>query len=174
MEGTIALGIKITSQVLAIEDHDQLLDKMAGCLHPFRPLDASIKASLSTGAQKDRREDLNHTPNDKDDAEGVDSMPFPGDTVAPTGPPLAWVLLWDETYVNIYGEYVPEPLKASGWVMWDEHRLNSTGVKKAIADQWKAVPELIEEIQDPYPWLGPIWGNHHVELFRHITLHPRL
>lgn len=156
MEGTVSRGIKMTARLLAIDKHDQLVDKMARCLTPCQYLDASINASLSTLAQADRREDLNHTPNAKDDAEGRDPLSFPGDTVPPRGPPLAWVLLWGGKYVNIFGEYVPGPLKAYGWVIWDERRLVDMRVGKLITNQWKTAPELVDEIQQDYPWLSDV------------------
>ncbi|KAK2607005.1 hypothetical protein N8I77_005718 [Diaporthe amygdali] len=156
MEGTIERGVKMTARILAIDKHDQLVDKMARCLTSRQWLDASIKESLDTIAQLDRREDLNHIPNVKDEAEGLDPLLFRGDTVPPKGPPLAWVLLWEGQYVNIFGGYVPELLKACGWVMWDERRLTNTAVRKLIADQWKTAPMLVEEIVQDYPWLSGI------------------
>lgn len=155
MRGTMSRGLKMTARILGvINNHDQLVDKMARCLTPFNHLDAHMSEALSGMAQGDRREDLNYTPNAQDDAEGRDLLPFQGDTAPPTGPPLAWVILWRGRYVNIYGGYIPVPLKEYGWVVWDGCRLDSMGVRKLIAEQWNAAPDLVEEIESDYPWLS--------------------
>lgn len=160
MRGTMMRGLKMTARILAvINNHDQLVDKMARCLTPFNHLDACMSDSLSTEAQCDRREDLNYTPNAQDDAEGRDLLPFQGDAVPPTGPPLAWVLLWGGRYVNIYGGYVPEPLKEYGWVIWDGCRLDGMDARQLITTQWKSAPDLIEEIESDYPWLSWVGKN---------------
>lgn len=147
MYGIISRGIKITARLLAIHSHNQLVNKIARYLTPCQYLDQCIEESLSTMAQSERREDLNYNSKAKDEAEAVTLLPFSGDTVPPKGPPLAWVLLWGGKFVNIYGGYIPEPLKAFGWVRWDKHRLDNLGVRRLIADQWKTVPEIIEKIQ---------------------------
>lgn len=156
MEGTISLGPTITAQILAINNCDQLLDKMASCLTTCQSPDASIQKSLSMSAQYNRQVARDNIPDAMDAAEVFRPRPFPfsGDTVPPRGPPLAWVLLWKGKYVNKYGEYVPETLKASGWIVWDKRRLDSMGASKPIADQWKKEPDLVEEIARDSPWLG--------------------
>ncbi|ROV98074.1 hypothetical protein VMCG_07011 [Cytospora schulzeri] len=159
MDGTISRGIKIAAHLLTIDDHDQLVAQTARFLTHRHNLDASLTRSLSTVAQFDRREDRDYTPNAKDNAEGVDALVFVGDSVPPRGPPLAWVLVWEGKYVNIYGEYVPEPLKNWGWVFWDECRLVDIGVKELIASQWEAAPELLEEVKSDYPWLDSLGGS---------------
>jgi hypothetical protein len=54
-----------------------------------------------------------------------DPMPFRGDgepdEYGPR-PPLAWVLMWGETYSNLYGYYVPDNIRRWGCVMWDAAR----------------------------------------------------
>lgn len=157
MRGTMSRGLKMTARVLSvINNHEQLVDKMAQCLTPYNHLDAPMSEALSAEAQIDRRDEQDYTPNAQDAAEGVELLPFQGDTVPPTGPPLAWFLLWRGRYVNIYGGYIPVPLKEYGWVVWDKCRLDSMGVRKLIVGQWNTAPDLVELIKNHCPWLSYI------------------
>lgn len=135
----------MAAEIFAIDEHDKLLDKTAVCITRYLTADPPIEESLSIIAQYERREEDNKY-SAKDAAEGVDPLPFSGDTAPPRGPPLAWTLLWGGKYVNIYGGYVPKILQASGWVIWDGDRLDSTGARKLITDQWDTEPDLVEEI----------------------------
>ncbi|CAN8097708.1 unnamed protein product [Discula destructiva] len=156
MEGTLTRGLRITTQILSCRNPQQLVEKMARYLTPFHYADASLAESLSTMAQCDRRELPGYIVNANDEAEGVESVVSVGDKVPPSGPPLAWTLIWKQIYVNIYGEYVPESLKQWGWVMWDEGRWAKEGelqVRDLVVEQWKTAPDLLEEIKRDYPWL---------------------
>ncbi len=79
-------------------------------------------------------------------------MDFVGDNIPPNEPPLAWVLLWHGKYANIYGEYVPEPLRIWGFVTWNESRWTDIGAKDLNGMQLETVPELVEEIENDYSW----------------------
>lgn len=59
--------------------------------------------------------------------------------------------LMGRMFVNLYGEYISEPLKMSEWVIWDEYHLDTLGARKPIADQWKIPPELIERFRETTP-----------------------
>lgn len=160
MWGTMSRGLKWTARILSIKNnHEQLVDKVAQCLTPYHQLDAPMIEALSAEAQIDRRDEQDYTPNAQDAAEGVELLPFQGDNVPPTGPPLAWVLLWRGRYVNIYGGYIPVPLKEYGWVVWDECRLDSVGVRRLIAGQWSTTPDLVELIENHCPWLSYVGEN---------------
>lgn len=135
----------MAAEIFAIDEHDKLLDKTAVCITRYLTSDPPIEETLSTTAQYDRQEEDNKY-SAKDAAEGIEPLPFSGDTAPPRGPPLAWTLLWGETYVNIYGGYVPQTLQASGWVMWDGDRLDSMGARELITDQWGTEPDLVGEI----------------------------
>lgn len=157
MRGTMLRGPRMTAKILGvINNHDQLVHKMGRCLTRYHHMDPPMSEALSAEAQIERRDEQNYTPNAQDAAEGVELLPFQGDTVPPTGPPLAWVLLWRGRYANIYGGYIPVPLKEYGWVVWDEVRLESMGVRKLVAGQWNTAPDLVELIQNHCPCLSYI------------------
>lgn len=152
-------GIKMTADLLAACDHDQLVAKVARCLTACKVTDGTLARSMGMMAQYMRRDAGDYTPNSKDEAEGRDALVFTGDTVPPRGPPLAWVLLWEGVYVNIYGAYVPEDLKEWGWVFWDECRLVEVGAKQLIADRWKVELGLLGELKLFFPWLAYLGGH---------------
>ncbi|KAH7013877.1 hypothetical protein EDB80DRAFT_863790 [Ilyonectria destructans] len=153
MDGTISRGLKLMARLLAIEDHEQLVIAMEQCLTHDQIVEAAVRDALGTIAQDDRRTILIDLSDARDVAELMgDPMYFTGDEVPAEGPPLAWVLLWGGKYVNIYGGYVPEPLKLWGHVMWDECRWIDLGAKEIIVMQWETVPDLVQEIKDDRMW----------------------
>lgn len=86
-----------------------------------------------------------------------EDVSFAGDAVPPDETPFAWgVLLLDGYYANIYGGYVPKPLRRWGHVVWDEHRWVVLGAKGLVTRLWNTVPELVEEIEDECGWLPPV------------------
>ncbi|KAK9773305.1 hypothetical protein SCAR479_10034 [Seiridium cardinale] len=153
LNGTIARGLKMTVRLLRIDDHQKLVSKMERCLTHFHWLDSPLGQVLGSMAQNDRREMSINFPNTRDEAEQrQDAIKFVGDDVPPIGPPIAWVHLWGGKYVNIYGDYVPEPARQWGYVMWDERRWNDLGALELVARQWKTSCDLIEEIEMDYNW----------------------
>lgn len=153
MDGTISRGLKMVVRLLAIDDHETLVTTMQRCLTHDQSLDAPLRKSLGSLAQSDRREMSASYPNARDTAEQRrDPMDFVGDALPPDGPPVAWVLLWDGKYANIYGDYVPVSLRRWGYVMWNESRWTDMGVKELIVMQWETAPGLIEEIKNDYNW----------------------
>lgn len=153
MDGTISRGLKMTVRLLAIDDHEKLVVKMQRSLTHDQSLDAPMRKALGSVAQNDRREMSTNFPNARDAAEQRrDPMDFVGDAVPPDDPPLAWVLLWDGKYANIYGEYVPELLRRWGYVIWNESRWNEMRAKQLVVMQWETAPELVEEIEDGCGW----------------------
>lgn len=140
-------------RLLNIEDHEKLVFKMQRCLTHDQNLDAPVRTAIGLAAQSDRREMSTRFPDKRDEAEQrQDPIRFTGDTVPPNSPPLAWVLLWGGKYANIYGEYVPEPLRRWGYVIWDKIRWDGMDAKELIARQWEMEPELVEEIKIDLGW----------------------
>lgn len=151
LEGTISRGLKMTVRLLAIDNHATLVAKMQRCLTHDQNMDASLRKVLSSLAQDDRRGLSTNPPTARDEAEERrDPMEFAGDALPPNGPPFAWVLLWSSKYANIYGGYVPEPLRRWGYVMWDERRW--AGLGALVTKQWESAPELVEEIERDFDW----------------------
>lgn len=122
--------------------------------------DCPLPWLLETGIQEQRRSDAelmaNLTARDKAEMRR-DSMNFAGDDGSPGGPPLAWVLLWDGLYANIYGAYTPDSTKSWGYVMWDVRRWDELGAKDLIQKQWEETdPEVIDMMERDYGWCPPI------------------
>ncbi|KAG8156539.1 hypothetical protein KVR01_013643 [Diaporthe batatas] len=68
-------------------------------------------------------------------------------------PPLAWVLMWDGKYCNLYGEYIPDELRRWGYVMWDERRWNSIdGALGLLIRLWASSSQL-KMARVEWPWL---------------------
>lgn len=70
-----------------------------------------------------------------------EAFPFRGDHVPdPKGefPPLAWTLLWHDTYSNIMGCWIPSALRNWGYVFWDAGKFE-TGAKEVLVRQWKSL-----------------------------------
>lgn len=152
MDGTVSRGLEMLARLLAVEDHQTLVDKMERCLTHSHELDAPLREALWGGTQFERREEST-TANDRDDAQrGRDPMKFGGDVVPPDGPPLAWVLLWSGIYVNIYGEFTPKSLRDWGYIMWDERRWIELGAKDLVLRQWETEPDAVDLIQELYGW----------------------
>jgi hypothetical protein len=64
-----------------------------------------------------------------------DPLPFVGDNLAE--PPLVWTLVWDGTYINLYGSYVQDCIRRWGYVMWEATRIEGTGARELLMRQWK-------------------------------------
>ncbi|WYZ42464.1 hypothetical protein EsH8_VI_000163 [Colletotrichum jinshuiense] len=153
MNGTVSRGLKMTARLLAIHDHEKLVAKMEECLTHDQCLDAPLRLVLGTLAQDDRRQLSTNFPSTRDITEQRrDLVDFAGDGIPPNTPPLAWVLLWNGRYANIYGDYVPELLRRCGYVIWDEQRWVDTQARDFIFKQWETAPELVEEIEMDCNW----------------------
>lgn len=149
LTGTISRGLKMTARLLSIDDHQTLVSKMERCLTHDQCIDSSMQHALGSVAQWDRR--TVSARNAQEDAElHRDPVEFTGD--GGDEPPLAWVCLWNGKYANIYGDYVPWPLRRCGYVMWDERRWKGRAVEEVVARQWDMEPALVVEILNDYGW----------------------
>ena len=120
--------------------------------------DDPLIEALEWIAQLERREDAEESNqvDARDEAERRrDPMEFVGEADPLTGPPLAWVLLWNGIYTNLYGGHTPASIKDWGYVMWDERRWTELGSKDLVQEQWKTEPELADEIEERYNWRPP-------------------
>lgn len=52
-------------------------------------------------------------------------------------PPLAWTMLWNESYSKLYGDYIPDEIRRWGYVIWDAGRLERVGAARLLERQWK-------------------------------------
>lgn len=49
-----------------------------------------------------------------------------------TAPPFGWTLIWDDMYSNMYGDYIPDAVRNSGFVMWDGARVKDAGGEEIL------------------------------------------
>ncbi|KAF6804407.1 hypothetical protein CSOJ01_10198 [Colletotrichum sojae] len=150
---TISRGLKTAVRILAIDDHDTLAFKTSRVIVGDQCEDPPAKDCLSSLGQIQRRDHSAKYPNHKDEAEQRrDPMEFTGDTVPPDAPPMAWVLLWDGKYANVYDDFVPAGLKECGYVMWDARRLDEAGLEEAIFKQWEGATDQIARVESVCGW----------------------
>ena len=69
MDGTISRGLEMIVQLLAIDDHQELVSKIERCLTHDQSLDTSMQRALGWVAQNDRRERATNFPDARDMAE---------------------------------------------------------------------------------------------------------
>ncbi|KAJ2991310.1 hypothetical protein NUW58_g2558 [Xylaria curta] len=154
MDGIIARGLRTMARVLKINSHEELVSEMKKSLAINHLVDGTLMETTNMISQFDRRDGRSYSKlyvrfcgnyrdfhaavfDDRDLAERrQDRMRFLGDSMPLSGPPLAWVLLWDGKYVNIFGEFVPTSLKRWGYVMWDARRWADVQAKELISSQW--------------------------------------
>ncbi|RFU75927.1 hypothetical protein TARUN_6330 [Trichoderma arundinaceum] len=153
IECIVSRGLRMLAHLFTIDDHDKLVVGMGRCITHDRCFDGSLQKALSNMAQGDRREMSPRFPNPQDEAqERGDPMEFTGDTTSAEGPPVAWVLLWNGRYANIYGNYVPIQLRKWGYVMWNEYRWKDMEAKELIRKQWEESPMEVELIEMDFNW----------------------
>ena len=137
MTGTISRGLELLHAVCrTIKDHGHLVATMqANICHPSGHF--LEDEALGDTTQYRRRQ---KRPCERDEKQRrQDPMPFKGDgepNEHGPRPPLAWVLMWGETYSNLYGYYVPDTIRRWGYVMWDAARLEQIGAKGVLLQQW--------------------------------------
>ncbi|KAF4462058.1 hypothetical protein FALBO_11134 [Fusarium albosuccineum] len=91
--------------------------------------------------QERRRE---HRYSDRDKAQDSrEKMSFNGDK--DDSPPLAWVTIWNEAYSNLYSDFIPEPLRRWGYIMWDGGRLADSGAAAIMDREWKTMYGGLDE-----------------------------
>ncbi len=122
---------------------------------PGEPFDDS--AGFSTRSDQDRfRRDYELEGNLK--MQRRSPLRFQGDNEPRLGerkdPPLAWTIMWNGTYSNLHGEYIPKNMRLWAYIMWDAARLEHTGGKDVLTRQFRA-----EIARDPRIGLEYYNGN---------------
>lgn len=98
----------------------------------YIPLDISVGV-LSDFQQKKRRQ---QTPSHRDKLTNERApLPFQGDCLY--GPPVAWTTIWDETYSNLIGMYLPDTMRQWGYIFWDVDRMKAYGGLDVLRRQWE-------------------------------------
>lgn len=141
LTAVLSRGLPLLHTVLfRIRNHDHLVttmqEQIAWPLGSF--FDDDTGNALSDTPQYYRRREY---PSERDAMQDRrDPLLFQGDCAALVGsdgiwtslPPLAWTVLWRETYSNIFGFHVPEEIQRWGYVLWDAKRMEETGAKEAL------------------------------------------
>lgn len=60
------------------------------------------------------------------------ALPFRGDSDEPDAPPLAWTIIWYDTYSNLYGSHVPDEMRRWGYIFWDAATLEGNEGMRAL------------------------------------------
>lgn len=126
--GLNSLGLTVLSSIFEARDHDELVETVAK--HIISGDGQWIDMTIDEIAQRQRRDRLF---SDRDRAQQRrDAIPFKGDKE--NLPPLAWVTLWEGTYRNLFGSYIPDSFRDWGYVMWDAGRLVNSGAIATLND----------------------------------------
>lgn len=155
MDGTVARGLDLASRILAVKGHENLVATMERYLTHSNEIDHRLDQVLSFVTQADRRDDSPNYPSARDEAEERrDPLGFLDDSIPPDGPPWGWCVLWKHKYTNIYGELVPEPLRRTGYAIWDRRRWNATSCdpESLVAKIWREDPKTWEYVQAVCDW----------------------
>ncbi|KAK3304293.1 uncharacterized protein B0T15DRAFT_235219 [Chaetomium strumarium] len=136
--GTLACGLEPLEKVLfRTQTHDDLVATMQtyvgdnGSFDPVccwwkEPQQAKREAEISSGQRLQQRP-RDHSPVQwSDDVVKVESG----------SPNFAWTFLWNNTYSNLYGEFIPNNLTHWGYVMWDFSRLVRMGAMSVLDRKW--------------------------------------
>ncbi|OJJ46464.1 hypothetical protein ASPZODRAFT_132541 [Penicilliopsis zonata CBS 506.65] len=141
LKGCVSRGLVLLHSVLCqIHDHDTLVSTMQGSLVYFS---GEFLGNDAFGMlTHDKRREEAPTPRDMKEARR-EPLPFRGDLAPdPDGmyPPLAWTLMWDGTYSNLLGNWIPGSLRRWGYVLWDAPRLVRTQaeevLRKELQEHW--------------------------------------
>ncbi|KAF4956879.1 hypothetical protein FGADI_3482 [Fusarium gaditjirri] len=146
MNGMVSRGLSVLSSVFKARDRPKLVEVVSEEI--VAVVDDLLFRSTIPFHQEERRE--NHH-SDRDQAQDDrQNMSFNGDSYE--SPPLAWVVFWKETYSNLFGDFVPRPLRQWGYIMWDSDRLANTDAVAILDREWKAIntsPNFEEGPEDP-------------------------
>lgn len=101
-------------------------EHMVSSYIPINGLDGVFGDSPQTERRKERP-----SRRDKMQDEGA-PCPFLGDR---DGPPLAWTIVWENKYSNLYGWYTSDALRRCGYVFWDSASWDTVGIE-FVEWQW--------------------------------------
>lgn len=145
-------GLPLLTSVFKTTDHEELVsiirDRITfgvyGDISNGNLRENWLDEAVSLWTTSERRENWY---SEKDAAQDSrQRMTFDGDSV--DSPPLAWVILWRDTYSNLFGWCIPNTFRRWGYVIWDAHRLDS-GAKDYLRVDWEERHRSFGEIQDP-------------------------
>jgi hypothetical protein len=128
-------GLPLLRSIISVENHDELVSTMQQHIVRSYLSFGSVTGVMGETQQSSRCENSpnrHHTLQEERAA-----LLFSGDG-APDAPPLAWTILWRETYSALYGHFIPDSLRRCGYVFWDAATLEKCdgleGVKEEFED----------------------------------------
>ncbi|KAK3715605.1 hypothetical protein LTR37_007093 [Vermiconidia calcicola] len=134
VEGLTLRGLPLLLKVIfKIKDHADLVSTMQlNITRSYIPLNA-LEGVLGETEQVQRNW---NNPTERDRLqEARAELPFRGDGEV-DAPPLAWTLMWDGTYSNLYGHYISDGMRRWGYVFWDAATMESKGADELLRRQW--------------------------------------
>ncbi|KAF5982008.1 hypothetical protein FBULB1_4510 [Fusarium bulbicola] len=144
--GIVYRGLSVLSSVFKAQDHLELVKVVSE--EVVTAVDDLLFQSTEIFLQEQRRENQH---SDRDQAQDDrEKMLFGGDS--DESPPFAWVVFWKERYSNLFGDFIPRPLRQWGYIMWDSDRITNTNAVAILEQEWKRVytrPYDSEEPEDP-------------------------
>jgi len=135
LEGLTLRGLPLLNMVLfKIKDHSHLVSTiqqhMVSSYIPFNAVEG-VLGETQQALQRERH------PSERDrKQEHRAPFPFLGDG-EPDMPPLAWTIIWNGTYSNLYGWYISDEMRRWGYVFWDAATLEGTVGREMLRRQWE-------------------------------------
>ena len=135
LEGLTLRGLPLLNTVLfRIKDHQHLVSTIQQhMVSSYIPFNAA-EGVLGETQQALRRESCTSERDRKQDQRFP--FPFRGDG-EPDAPPLAWTIIWGDTYSSLYGSYISDEMRRWGYVFWDATTLEGAMGREILERQWE-------------------------------------
>ncbi|RMD41889.1 hypothetical protein DV735_g3231, partial [Chaetothyriales sp. CBS 134920] len=138
LAGIVSRGLELLHTVFNITERTVLVSTMQKYVARKAVFFLENEA-FGQDAQMERRVQQRSSRDEKE--QHCHPLLFNGD-FAPDGkqiyPPLAWTLLWQGTYSNLFGSYVPDGIRRWGYVMWDAGRIERTDAEALLRQESRA------------------------------------
>ncbi|KAK2613177.1 hypothetical protein N8I77_000104 [Diaporthe amygdali] len=127
----VSQGLPLFASISRIHEHEELVNTMQANM--LKHASEYWLGDVTGNTDMHERWETSYSERDAAQDEGR-PMPFVGDDL--NSPPLAWVLIWGEAYSNLFGTFIPRPLRLWGYIMWDAWRLKEDGAKEVLMREW--------------------------------------
>lgn len=118
-------GLKLLRELPSQPYEEQLTAVRERLISPGIALSPDDRASPFSRAAQNRQRHLHPSERHRMTAERA-PFPFPRDRL-PDGklgvdklPPVAWTMIWKDTYSNLFGAYTADDFRRWGYVFWDD------------------------------------------------------
>jgi hypothetical protein len=133
-------GLSLLHTVSTIDDHQILVLTIQERLHLVTGYFFGIRYNRVIDRLLQIEERQEHYSKGHRKQDRRDPFPFKGDylpSINQQYPPLAWTMIWNETYSILIGQYIPGKFREWGYVMWDSITLEQIGRKELLMQQWR-------------------------------------